>query len=159
MRFRLLAISLVTLIFGAASLAAADEVTRESYKAQVEPICRADTKANERILKGVREEVKKGELAPAGRAFLKAATALKKAYAQLKAVPQPPADEAKLAKWLSYVKQEATLFEIGGRALKAGNKTKAQTIVVKLSHTANLANSTVLSFGFHYCKLQPSKFT
>jgi hypothetical protein len=159
MRLRLLALGLALALAATASLAAAEEVTRQSYKEQVEPICQVNTKANEKILKGVRAEVKKGKLALAGKQFTQAAQALNKAYAQLKAVPQPPADQAKLAKWLQYVKQEASLFATGGKALKAGNKTKAQTIVVKLTHTANLANSQVLSFGFHYCKLNPSKFT
>jgi hypothetical protein len=159
MRLRLLALGLAVALAATASLAAAEEVTRDTYKAQVEPICKANTKANEKILKGVRADVRKGKLARAGRQFLKASSALNKAYRQLKAVPQPPADQAKLSKWLKYVKQEASLFATGGKALKAGNKTKAQTIVVKLTHTANLANSQVLSFGFHYCKLNPSKFT
>lgn len=159
MRLRLLAVGLLALILGGASLATAEEVTRDSYKAQVEPICKTNTEANEKILKGVREEVKKGKLALAGKQFAKAATALKSAYKQIKAVPMPTADTAKLTKWLSYVKQEAELFAQGAKALKAGNKTKAQTIVVKLTHTANLANSQVLSFGFRYCKLNPSKFT
>ncbi len=143
----------------AASLAAAAEVTRDSYKAEVEPICKTNTEANEKILKGVRQMVKQGKLKQAGAQFTKAAKALKKAYGQLKAVPQPPADTAKLGKWLAYVKTEAELFESAAKALKANNKTKAQTYVVKLTHNANLANNQVLAFGFRYCKLEPSKFT
>jgi len=142
-----------------ASLASAEEVTRDSYTAQVEPICKTNTEANEKILKGVRQMVKQDKLKPAGVQFSKAAKALKTAYAQLKAVPQPPADAAKLGKWLSYVKTESDLFESAASALKAGNKTKAQTFVIKLTHNANLANNQVLSFGFRYCKLEPSKFT
>lgn len=141
------------------SLAMAEEVTRETYKAQVEPICQANTKANEKILAGVRSEVKEGKLKLAGTQFAKAAAALKKAYNQIKAVPQPPADEAKLTKWLKYVQQEVKLFEEGARALKANNKTLTQRVVARLTSTANLANSQVSSFGFRYCKLNPSKFT
>jgi hypothetical protein len=158
MRLRLFAVGLLALVLGGASLASAEE-TRDTYKAQVEPICKANTEANEKILKGVRQKVKQGKLAIAGKQFGKAADALEKALKQIKAVPQPPADVAKLTKWLSYVEDEAKLFDDGGKALKAGNKTKAQTIVVKLTQTANLANSQVLSFGFRYCKLNPSKFT
>jgi hypothetical protein len=151
--------ALLLLLLSGASLAMAEEVTRDTYKAAVEPICKTDTQANEKILKGVRQEVKAGKLKQAGSQFQKAAAALKQAYAQLKAVPQPPADTAKLGKWLAYVKTEAELFEEAAKALKANNKTKAQTIVVKLTHNANLANDQVLSFGFRYCKLEPSKFT
>jgi hypothetical protein len=140
------------------SLAAAEE-TRESYKAKVEPICQVNAKANERILKGVRQLVKQGKLSQAGAKFLKAGTALKKTYAQLNAVEKPPADAARLSKWLGYVKKEAELFTQGGKALKAGNKHKAQKIVNQLTQTANQANATVISFSFHYCRFEPSKFT
>jgi hypothetical protein len=159
MRLRIPLCALLLLLLSGASLAMAEEVTRDTYKAAVEPICKTDTQANEKILKGVRQEVKAGKLKAAGTQFQKAAAALKQAYTQLKAVPQPAADTAKLGKWLAYVKTEAELFEEAAKALKANNKTKAQTIVVKLTHNANLANNQVLSFGFRYCKLEPSKFT
>jgi len=155
----LIATATALMLLSGASLAMAEEVTRDTYTAAVEPICKTNTEANEKILKGVRAEVKAGKLKPAGAQFSKAAAALKKAVAQLKAVPQPTADAAKLSKWLGYVKEESSLFEAGAKALKAGNKGKTQTVVVQLTHTANLANSEVLSFGFRYCKLEPSKFT
>jgi hypothetical protein len=158
MKRLLIATTLVLGLLGA-SLASAEEVTRDSYKAEVEPICKTNTEANEKILKGVRQQVKQGALKPAGAKFTKASKALLRAYNQLKAVPQPPADAAKLGKWLSYIKTEATLFESAAKALKAGNKTQAQTYVVKLTHNATLANNQVISFGFRYCKLEPSKFT
>jgi hypothetical protein len=142
-----------------ASLAFAAEITRSEYKEQVEPICKTNAKANERILTGVREEVKQGKLKLAASRFSEAAKALKQTYRELSAVPKPTADEAKLTKWLGYVKTEATLFESAAKALKAGEKNKAQTYVVKLIHNAKLANSTVISFGFHYCKLEPNKYT
>ncbi len=161
-RKRRLAASLglcVFAIFAFASLALAAEVTSTEYKTQVEPICKTNAKANERILAGVRSEVKHGALKVAGIKFAKAATALKQTYRQLAAVPQPSADEAKLTKWLSYVKAEATLFESASRALKGGNKNKAESYVIRLEHNARLANSTVISFGFHYCKFEPNKYT
>jgi hypothetical protein len=139
--------------------AGAEEVTRESYKAAVEPICRTDTQANERILAGVREEVQKGSLGPPAAKFAKASTALEKALHELEGVPRPPADEARLAKWFSYVAIEAELFGAAGRKLKAGDKAGAEHIVTKLSQNANKANLQVLPFGFRYCRLEPSKFT
>jgi hypothetical protein len=78
-----------------APLAFGAGVTRESYVAAVEPICKANTKANERILAGVRPEVRQGKLKLAAE-FAKAATALKKTLSQLRAVPQPKADKPKL---------------------------------------------------------------
>lgn len=139
--------------------AMAAEITREEYKAKVEPICKTNTEANEKILKGVRQKVKAGKLKAAGTQFEKAGKALHRAIVQLKAVPQPTADEAKLAKWLKYVGEEEKLFLKGAKQLKAGNKTGAQATVIRLNHNANQANNQVLAFEFKYCRFEPSKFT
>ena len=108
--FAALSTVVMTLAMLAAPFAEAAEVTRESYKEAVEPICKTNTEANEKILKGVRQKVKAGKLKAAGTQFEKAGKALHKAIVQLKAVPQPTADEAKLAKWLKYVGEEEKLF-------------------------------------------------
>ncbi|MBA3866362.1 MAG: hypothetical protein H0X42_08450 [Solirubrobacterales bacterium] len=135
------------------------EQTRETYTAQVEPICKVNREANERILKSVKSEVKAGKLKVAAGQFTQAAKALKKTLAQLRAVPQPSADKAKLGKWLGYIGEEARLFESTAAKLRAGNKAGAQSMTVKLTHTANLANVQVLAFEFNYCQVNPSQFT
>ncbi|HVY77214.1 MAG TPA: hypothetical protein VG898_01775 [Solirubrobacterales bacterium] len=155
------ALTAVVLILSmlATPFAMAAEVTRESYKEAVEPICKTNTEANERILKGVRKKVQKGKLKQAGTQFEKAGKALHRAIAQLKAIPQPTADQAKLAKWFKYIGEEEKLFLKGAKQLKAGNKTGAQATVIKLNHNANQANNQVLAFEFKYCRFEPSKFT
>jgi hypothetical protein len=150
--------ALAVFLLAAVPLAFGAEQTKESYVAEVEPICESNTKANEKILKNVKAEVKAGKLAPAGASMLQAGAALKTTYKELGAVSQPPADAAKLTKWLGYVRTEAELFEKAGKLLKAGQKAPAQQIVSKLTRNANLANFEVLSFGFRYCKFEPSKF-
>ncbi len=142
-----------------ASLALAAETTRPEYVAAVEPICQANTQANERILGGVRKQVKQGKLKPASVRFSKAAKALKSTIGELKAVPQPPADQPRLAKWLRDVGAEAALFESAAAKLRAGNRIAAQAIVVRLTHNANLANNVTLPFEFRYCRFEPSRFT
>lgn len=139
--------------------AAAAEVTRESYKAAVEPICKRNTKANERILKGVRKKVRTGKLKPAGVQFIKAGRALHRAIKQLRAVPQPTADKARLTKWLKYVREEEKLFLKAGKKLKAGQKNAAQVLVLRLNRNATRANNQVLPFEFKYCRFNTSKFT
>jgi hypothetical protein len=135
-----------------------EEVTRASYTAAVEPICRSDTKANERILAGVRKEVKQGKLRTAALKFTKASAALKKALREIEAVPPPSADEARLTRWFAYVKIEAELFATAGRKLKAGDKAGAEHIVVQLTKNASKANLQMLPFGFRYCRLEPARF-
>jgi hypothetical protein len=143
----------------AAPFALANEAERQEYKEAVEPICKANTEANKRILKGVRKEVKEGKLKLAGRQFGKAGAALKRTHAELKAVPQPPEDQTKLTKWLSLISTEVTLFQKAAKQLKAENKTGAQATVIRLEHNANQANNQVIGFEFHYCRFEPSKFT
>lgn len=147
----------VALILAATAFAA--EVSREEYKAAAEPICKSNTQANERLLAGVRKEVKEGMLKPAGAKFAKASLALKKALRELEALPQPAADEARLSKWFSLVKVEAELFATVGKKLKVGDKADAQRAIGKLYTNANKANNQVLPFEFRYCKLEPTKFT
>lgn len=146
-------------VLATASLALATETTRAEYVAQVEPICKTNTQADEKILDGVEAEVKNGKLKPAAKQFSKASAALKKALAQLKAVPKPAADNAKLTKWLGYVKTEAELFASTAKKLKSGDKEGAGKMEIRLTHNANLANNTVLDFEFRYCRVEPSKFS
>jgi hypothetical protein len=149
----------VALALVAVPAAYAAETTRDEYVARVEPICKKDTEANERIFAGAKEEVKEGKLKLASTHFAKAKTALKKTIGQLKAVLQPAADEAKLDKWLGYLETEASYLGRIGKALAQGDKGKAQTLSVRLDRNSNLANDSVLAFGFDYCRLESSRFS
>ena len=154
-----IALSLTAALLLAIAVPAAMALTRDEYKTQVEPICKKNSEANDKILKTVRKEVKEDKLKTAGAKFIKASNALNTTYNELKAVEQPAEDAAKLTKWLGYVKTEADLFKSAGNALKAGNKSKAQQFVNKLTQNANKANAEVLAFNFRYCKFEPSKYT
>ncbi len=151
-----------SLVTAAALLAAvpsfAAEATPEGYKEAVEPICKSNTEANEKILKGVRQKVKAGNLDAAARQFKAAAQALKRTRAQLLQVPKPAADATRLTKWLGYVKAEVSLFESIARKLDNEEATSAQKMVVRLISNARQANNQVLDYEFRYCKFQPSKF-
>lgn len=154
------AVALGAMLAAAGALATTSPTqTREGYVAQVEPICKANTKANERILANVRGYIKQGKLRLAGAQFQKASEAFGKAVKQIAAVPQPSADATKLAKWLGYLDDQTKLLAETGKALKANKKTRAQEQIVRLRNNANLANNTVLSFEFRYCKIEQSRFT
>ena len=141
-----------------ASFAAA-EVSRETYKAEVEPICERNSKANEATLRNVKKEVKQGKLRPASLAFAKAAKALKSTHQELEGVTPPEADKATISKWLGQIKTEIGYFEAVSKKLGQGNKNAAEKMVIKLTHNVELANDTVLGFDFHYCKANTAKFT
>jgi hypothetical protein len=128
--------------------AATEPPTRPEYVAQAEPICKTNVLANRRIFKGAKGQVKAGKLKPASKHFLRAATAFAKTIGQLEAVPRPTADEARLGKWFGLLR----------RALAAEDKHKADSYAVDLNHNSNLANNTVLGFGFNYCRIDPARF-
>ena len=158
---RLLAFTVAaTAVFSLVVLAAAGaEQTREGYVAQVEPICKANTEANSRILKGVRTKVRNDQLKAAAAQFAKAAAALRGTLTQLRAVPQPPADAPRLGRWLKLISEEVDLLATTATKLRKGDKFGAQKMAVRLTQTANRANNEVLSFEFRYCAANPSQFT
>jgi hypothetical protein len=158
-RVRLIGIGTLVLGLLFAATAFAAEVSRDEYKEAVEPICKKNTLANERILAGVKKEVQQGKLKTAAAKFTKASVELKKTVGELEKVPQPAADEARLTKWFGLVDTEAELFATAGKKLKVGDKAGAEKIVTKLTQNANKANVQVLPFSFRYCRLEPAKFT
>jgi hypothetical protein len=133
-------------------------IERPEYKAEVEPICKQNAETSTTILKGVKTQVQQDKLVPAGKRFIRASGALGKAITQIVAVPKPPEDEVKLNKWIGYLKEQKTLLQKIGQALKADNKFKAQQSAVKLNKANNRANDTVISFGFNHCRIDSSKF-
>jgi hypothetical protein len=152
--------ALTTFLVAAVALASTSPTqTRDGYIAQVEPICKSNTKANERILSGVRGQIKQGKLTLAAAQFRKASEAFGKATKQIAGVPQPSADAAKLTKWLGYLSEESKLLAEIGKALKADKKTRAQEKLVRLRNNGNLANNVVLSFEFDYCVINSSRFS
>ncbi len=152
------ALALVALLAATAFAATSPTQTRESYVAAVEPICKTNTKANEKTLSGVRKKIQKGQLAVAAGQFGKAANAFGKAVTQIKAVPQPVADVTKLNKWFGFLEDQTKMLRDISKALKNSQKGKAQTLSVKLTRNANLANNSVLGFDFEHCLIDPSKF-
>jgi hypothetical protein len=151
------AVVIAVLVVAATAFAA--EVSRAEYREAAEPICKLNTKANERILGGVKAEVRGGKLKTAAAKFARAATALKETQRQLEALPRPAADRARLSKWFAYVSSEVSYFEAIANKLRAGKKGAAEQYVSRLSVTATQANSAVLPFEFDYCRFEPSRFT
>lgn len=157
-RLGLAAAAVAVLLAAAVPLAGAAELSREEYAARVEPICKTNVLANKRIFKGAKGQVKAGKLKQASKHFFRAATAFAKTIRQIEAVPRPTADEARLGKWLGYLRGEKNLIQKVGRALAANDKHKAESYSEDLHRNSNKANNRVLGFGFDYCRIDPSRF-
>jgi hypothetical protein len=135
-----------------APLAAGEEQTRESYKAQVEPICQANRKANEKIMAGARERVNKGKLARAGAQFIEVSGSFGKLITQLAPVPAPPADERRVERWFSSMRLLKQRLRNVGKYYKAGEKIKATHESILAERSGLSANNTSIVFHFHYCR-------
>jgi hypothetical protein len=154
---KMIVLSSAVALLLAAVPAPAAEVTPETYKEQVEPICQAG-KSKEEILKNVRKEVKEGQLKKASRQIATGAKALKQTYAKLLQVPKPAEDATRLTRWLKGIKTEVELLESTGRKLAKGEKNAAMRMVVRLKTNATQTNNQVLEYQFRYCHVDPSKF-
>lgn len=151
-----LAVIVVAMV--AAPLALAQELTREQYVERLEPICKRNATANSRILKGVKGQVQRGQLKPAGRRFVRASNALGRSVRQMAQVPRPAADARRLQKWFGYLKRQRVLLLKIGKALKAEKRGLAQNLAVKLDKNNKAANNTVILFGFKQCRIESSRF-
>jgi hypothetical protein len=152
-----LALALAALLVVPAAAAGA-ELTREEYVAELEPICKANTQANLRILKGVKGQVQRGKLVPAGKRFIRASGALGRSVTQMAKVPKPSGDAIKLNRWFGFLRNEKEYLRRIGKALKQKNKLAAQKQAIQLNRNNNKANNTVISFGFKECRIDSSKF-
>lgn len=157
---RALALTLVaTAIFAATALATTSPTqTREGYTEAVEPICKINSKANERLLHGVRKQIKAGQLKPAATRFARAAIAFEKGTKQIARVPQPTADSSRLNGWIGLLRKETTILHKISKALAAGKKGAATHESAVLSQNGTKANAAVLAFEFNYCKIEQARF-
>jgi hypothetical protein len=157
-------VSLAALILlSTAAPAAAEEApTRAQYVEQVEPICEANTEANQRILENVRVKARSKSPATvreAGAQFVRASSAFGSALRKIATVPRPPADDARLLKWFKYLGIVKVKLLMLGKALKAGEKILAAHEQIRVERASNAANNVGFVFEFHYCHLSASNFS
>jgi hypothetical protein len=153
----LLVVSLASLL-GAAIATAAEDPTREEYVAEVEALCKPGAEATKRAVEGARADLKAERLDVAAGKFGKAAAILGSTVAKIAPVPRPSADAAKLAKWFGYVRLQHSYLQKLAAALRAEHRVAFQEYSTRFVHNGNLANRTVLPFGFNYCAYKPSRF-
>jgi hypothetical protein len=144
------AIVLVTL--AVAPLARGEEQTRESYKAQVEPICQANRKANEKIMSGARERVNKDKLKPAGKQFIRLSESFGTLVGRLGKVPPPSTDGHRIDRWLEIMRQLQVRLRLVGKYYGEGGKIKGNHEGVLAERSAISANNTTIVLHFHYCR-------
>jgi hypothetical protein len=135
-----------------APLAYGEEQTRESYKAQVEPICQANRTANEKIMAGARDRVNSGKLELAGKQFIRVSASFGSLIQKLLPVPAPPADIRRVERWFDSMRLLQRRLRLVGKYYKAGEKIKATHESILAERSAISANNTSIVFHFTYCR-------
>jgi hypothetical protein len=142
----------------ATSATAAAPPTREEYVTRLEGICKPDTEATQRAMVGARADIRAERLALAAGKFAQATSIFGSTLKKIAPVSRPPADAAKLSKWFGYLKaQESYLAQITAQ-LRADHAIQAQRLTARFIHNGNLANNTVLAFGFDSCSFKFSRY-
>jgi hypothetical protein len=135
-----------------APLANGEEQTRESYKAQIEPICQSNRSANERIMDGARDRINKGKLEPAGKQFIRVSASFGELIKQIAAVPPPPADARRVDRWLDSMRLLKQRLRNVGKYYKAEEKIKATHESILAERSGLSANNTSIVFHVKYCR-------
>lgn len=156
---KLIAIALLgAALFAAASAPAAEAPTRDEYVTRLEAICKPGALATQKVMKGARVDLRAERLAVAAQKFGKASSIFGSTVKRIAAVPRPPADLTRLGKWFTYLKRQASYLDQITAQLRRGEAIKAQRLTARFIHNGNLANNTVLAFGFDYCSFKFSRY-
>lgn len=145
-------VAIAVALLAVVPLARGEEQTRESYKAQVEPLCQANREANERIMKGAQKRINKDEFEPVGKQFVRVSGSFGSLIRQLAGVPAPPADEHRVDRWFEQMRLLKTRLRTTGRYYKEGLGIKAAHESVLAERASITANNTSIVFHFHYCR-------
>jgi hypothetical protein len=152
-----IALVLVAALVAATVAVGAEEPTREAYVTTVEPICKRDREAAEKLLSGTKEAIRDDRLDAAGRQLIRASRRFGGTIAQLLAVPRPPADEAKLQKWFGFLRILRDRIRQTGVFYREGRELRATYESIAAERTGNAANNVSFSLGFRFCRLSRSR--
>ncbi len=142
----------IAALLAIAPLARGEEQTRETYKTQIEPICKANRAANERIMDGARERINKDELVPAGKQFIRVSASFGGLIKSIATVPTPPADNHRVDRWLEQMRLLKTRLRNVGKYYKEGKEIKATHESILAERSGISANNISIVFKVRYCR-------
>src|SRR6476659_4939976 len=144
---------------GAAAMApAAETPTRDEYVQQLEAVCKPDQLAIQKTMKGSRADIQAERFQAAAQKFGKASGIFDSTMSEIKPVPRPTGDTAKLSKWFGYLtRQQSYMHQIVAQ-LRKEQAIKAQRLTARFIHVGNLANNVVLACGCSWCAFKFSRY-
>jgi hypothetical protein len=149
----LIALSVVTAVASAEG-----EPTRTEYVARVEKICKPGSDATERVVRGVRADVRAERLTVAAGKFARAQRIFDGTVGKISTVPRPASDRETLKRWFTALGQEEVYLGQMVRVLRGNDVAGFERVSAQFIHEGNRANNAVVSFGFNYCDFKPTRF-
>jgi hypothetical protein len=146
------------LLAGTLAAAAAAEVSRPEYVAQLERICQPGSEATQRAVRGMRADVRSERLRLAATKFSKAKRIFAGTVDSISKVPRPAADRATLARWFAALARETDYLGRSAAALRAEDIPRFQRVSGRFFQEGSKANNVVVSFGFNYCNFKSSRY-
>lgn len=128
------------------------EQTKETYKERIEPVCKANRIANERIMSGARQRIKRKMWVPAGRQFVRVSGSFGKLIKRLGPVPPPVGYERTVQRWVKFMRLiKLRLFKVG-KLYKAGEDIKAAHMSILAERAGISANNISIVFKLRECR-------
>jgi hypothetical protein len=147
------AAAIVAATLAVAGAAHGEEQTRDTYKAQVEPLCKVNREANKRIMSGAQKRVNADKLEIAGKQFVRVSHSFGGLVGRIASVPPPPTDSHRIERWLKFMRLLETRLRLVGKYFKQGEKIKATHESILAERAGLTANNISIVFHFHYCRL------
>jgi hypothetical protein len=138
--------------------AAADTPTRPAYVAQLERICKPDSQATQRAVRGTRADVRFERFRRAAAKVAEARRIFIGTVRSISRVPRPVADRDTLARWFAALRREARALGRTTGSLRSEDVARFQRVWADFIHVGNKANNVVVSFGFNFCAFKPTRF-
>jgi hypothetical protein len=151
--------AIVVALLAIAPLAPGAEQTRETYKAQIEPICEVNRAANERIMDGARKRINRDELEPVGKQFIQVSSSFGGLIKRLAVIPPPPADKHRVDRWFEQMRLLKTRLRNVGKYYKEGLEIKAAHESILAERSGISANNISIVFKVRYCRFGRIKGT
>lgn len=143
---------LVATLAVAAVAHGAGEQTRDSYAAQVEPICKANRELNERIMDGARERIADDEFARVGGQFIRLSASVANLADRLEKVPPPPADTRRISRWIHFIRLLKTRTRNVGKYYREGLEIKGTHESILAERSGLSANNLMVVFPIRSCR-------
>jgi len=128
------------------------EQTKETYKERIEPVCKANRVANERIMSGARQRIKRKMWVPVGKQFIRVSGSFGRLIKRLGPVPPPVGYERTVQRWAKFMRLvKLRLFKVG-KLYKAGEDIKAAHMSILAERAGISANNISIVFKVRECR-------